>query len=725
MSTGKGVALLLVVVLIGAFVAFDLGQYLTFSYIKAQREEWQLWFTEDPLLVAAAFFVIYVAATALSVPGAALMTLAAGAVFGLWWGLLLVSFASTLGATFAMLVARYLLRDQVQKRFADRLAGLNAGMDREGAFYLFTIRLIPAIPFFVINLAMGLTRIRVSTFFLVSQAGMLAGTFVFVNAGTQLAAIESPAGILSPTLILSFVLLGVFPLIAKRVIDYLRARRVYRPFSRPKRFDRDLIVIGAGSGGLVAALIAATVKAEVTLIERDRMGGDCLNTGCVPSKALIRSARLASDIGRGPEFGFKPMRAAFNFNDVMERVQRIIRTIEPHDSIERYESLGVRVEIGEAHIVSPFAVEVNGRTITTRNIIIATGASPFIPPVEGLAQVDFLTSENLWSLRERPERLVVLGGGPIGTELAQAFARLGSSVSQVEMQPRVMMREDPEISTAVMDSLRADGVEVLVEHTALRVHVDADGAKVLTVLGPDGERELVFDEILVAVGRSANVSGFGLEALGVNLTTGGTVAVDEYLTTNFPNIYAVGDVAGPYQFTHTASHMAWYAAVNALFGTFWRFRVDYSVIPWATFCSPEVARVGINETEARASGIAFEVTRYEVAELDRAIADEAATGVVKVITAPGKGRVLGVTIRAEHAGELISEFVLAMKNGLTLQKIMGTIHIYPTFAEMNKYAASEWRKANKPEGLLAFARRLHTFRRGTAPTSPPLQSQEA
>ena len=715
-SASRIAALAVFVALVASFFILDLGQYLTLDYLKAQRAEWQVMLADNPVTFGAGFFLIYVGVTALSLPGAAVMTLAAGAVFGLLWGLVLVSFASTVGATLAMLVARFLLRDQVQTRFGDRLASINEGMEREGAFYLFTLRLIPAIPFFVINLAMGLTRIKVPVFFLVSQVGMLAGTLVYVNAGTQLAEVESAAGILSPGLIASFVLLGVFPLIAKRLVDFLRARQVYRGVSRPKTFDQDVVVIGAGSGGLVAALIAATVKAEVTLIEKDKMGGDCLNTGCVPSKALIRSARLAADMGRGPSLGFRAMAPEFDFADVMERVQRVIRTIEPHDSVERYEGLGVHVEIGEARVVSPFEVEVNGRTITTRNIIVATGASPFIPAIGGLADTRYLTSENLWELRERPERLVVLGGGPIGTELAQSFARLGSHVTQVEMLPRIMIREDPEISDHVAEALRSDGVEVLTSHTARSIKVGDDGVRGLRVEGPGGEEKVVpFDEILVAVGRKANVTGFGLEELGVELEPQGTIAVDDYLRTNYPNIFAIGDVAGPYQFTHTASHMAWFAAVNALFGTFWKFKVDYSVIPWATFSAPEVARVGLNESEAIEKGIAHEVTTYDVADLDRAIADEAAEGLVKVITAPGKGRVLGATIMAEHAGELISEFVLAMKHGITLQQIMGTIHIYPTFVEMNKFAASEWRKKHKPEALLEWVGRFHTFRRGTPP----------
>jgi len=711
MTKSRIALLLLIASLVAGFFIFDLGQYLTLDYIKSQQAQLDGLVAAHPLVIAAAYFLIYVLVTAVSLPGAAIMTLAAGAMFGLWWGLLLVSFASTIGATLAMLVARFVLRDQVSRRFERQLNGINKGVEREGAFYLFTLRLVPLFPFFAINLIMGLTKISVPVYFVVSQIGMLAGTLVFVNAGTQLAQVESLAGIISPELLLSFALLGVFPLLGKKLVDIVRARRVLARWDKPKTFDRDVIVIGAGSGGLVAALIVATVKGKVTLIEKHKMGGDCLNTGCVPSKALIRSAKLAADMNRGPALGFRKMKPDFDFAHVMDRVQRIIKTIEPHDSVERFEGLGVNVAIGEAKILSPWSVAVNDQVLTTRSIIIATGAAPFVPPIKNIEAVDYLTSDNLWDIREMPGRMIVLGGGPIGTELAQALNRLGSQVTQVEMAPRIMSREDPEISLMVTASLEAEGVEVLVNHTAREVLVEK-GEKFLLVSTNDGqEKRVAFDHLLVAVGRKANVAGFGLEELGVGITPQGTIEVDDYLRTNYLNIYAVGDVAGPYQFTHTASHMAWFAAVNALFGTFWKFAVDYSVIPWCTFTSPEVARVGISETEAQAQNIAYEVTTFDVAELDRALADEEAHGVVKVITPPGKDTILGVTIVADHAGDLISEYVLAMKYGLGLKKVMGTIHIYPTLAEMNKFAASEWRKKHKPDWALELAGRYHAWRR--------------
>ncbi|MCB1858315.1 MAG: FAD-dependent oxidoreductase [Gammaproteobacteria bacterium] len=711
MDLRKGLVLFGVVVLVACFFIFDLGSYLTLDNLKAQQSVLEDWRAANPWRSALVFFVVYVLVTALSLPGAAIMTLAVGAIFGLLIGTVLVSFASTLGATLAFLIARFLLRDGVQARFADKLGAINQGIEKDGAFYLFGLRLVPLFPFFVINLAMGLTNLRTFTFAWVSQLGMLLGTIVYVNAGTQLGKLESLSGILSPELIFSFVLLGVFPLIARKILAGIKARKVLAAYRKPAKFDRNLIVIGAGSGGLVASLIAAAVKSRVTLIEKHKMGGDCLNTGCVPSKALIRSARYLSQINRHREFGFQSATASFEFADVMERVQRVIKKVEPHDSVERFTGLGVDVIQGEARILSPYEVAVGGRTLTTRSIIVATGAQPLIPPIQGLRDSAYLTSDNLWEIRKLPDHLLVLGGGPIGCELAQSLARFGSKVTLVEMAPRLMIREDPEVSDLVREKFIAEGIEVMVGHTA-RAFREQDGKRQL-IAEFDGEEVVIgFDQVLVAVGRAANVSGFGLEELGVRLSARRTVEANEFLQTNFPNIYVCGDVTGPYQFTHTASHQAWYASVNALFGMFRRFKVDYSVIPFATFTDPEVARVGLNEQDAKERNIPYEVTHYGLDDLDRAIADGEDQGFVKVLTVPGKDKILGATIVGEHAGDLIAEFVTAMRHGLGLNKILGTIHIYPTWTEGNKFAAGIWKRAHAPEKLLGWVERFHDWRRG-------------
>jgi dihydrolipoamide dehydrogenase len=704
--------LVLVVLVAGAGGFFALGgaRHLSADNLRSLQEGVQSLYRERPWQTAGGYFLAYVAVTGLSLPGAAVMTLLGGAVFGLLWGTLLVSFASSVGATLAFLASRFLLRDWVQGRFRDRLRAVNEGVAREGAFYLFALRLVPAFPFFLINLAMGLTTIRAWTFYWVSQLGMLAGTVLYVYAGTKLGEFR-----ISPGLIGAFVLLGLFPLIAKRVLDAFKARRVYARWTRPRRFDRNLVVIGAGSAGLVSAYIAATVKAKVTLVEKHRMGGDCLNTGCVPSKALIRTARLLSQIRNASRYGIARASAEIDFAQVMERVQRVIRDIEPHDSVARYTSLGVECIEGEARIVSPWEVEVRtaegARTLTTRSIVIAAGARPFVPPIPGLEKAGVLTSDTVWGLRELPRRLVVLGGGPIGAELAQAFARLGAQVTQVEMLPRLLAREDPEVSDLVRRRFEDEGIQVLTGHRAKKVEI-VDGRKILICEHEGQSIQVEFDALLCAVGRTPNTSGYGLEALGVPLTKARTVETNEYLQTLYPNIYACGDVAGPYQFTHTASHQAWYAAVNALFGGLRKFRADYSAIPWATFTDPEVARVGLNESEAKERGIAYDVTTYGIDDLDRAIADSEAHGLVKVLTVPGKDRILGATIVGEHAGELIVEFITAMKHNLGLNKILGTIHIYPTLVEANKYAAGNWKKAHAPQGVLRGLERFHAWMRG-------------
>ncbi|HUQ24676.1 MAG TPA: FAD-dependent oxidoreductase [Burkholderiales bacterium] len=711
MSRARLLVAALIVVAIAVFFAAGGHRYFSFESLKQQQAVIDGWYRAHPAQTVLLYFAAYVAVTGLSLPGATLLTLAGGAVFGLLWGTLIVSFASSIGATLAFLASRFVLRDWVRQRFGERLKAIDTGLAREGAFYLFTLRLLPVVPFFLINLALGVSAMRVRTFYWVSQVGMLAATLVYVNAGTQLARLDSPRGILSWQLLGAFLLLGLFPLVAKKIIDTLKARRVYSRWPRPARFDRNLVVIGAGSAGLVSAYIAATVRAKVTLIEKHRMGGDCLNTGCVPSKALIKTARVLSQIRNSAKYGIRSASAEFDFAEVMERVQRVVREIEPHDSVERYTGLGVECIQGEAKITSPWTVSVNGRTLTTRAIVIAAGARPLVPPIPGIEQIEVLTSDTVWSLRKLPARLLVLGGGPIGCELAQAFARLGSQVTQVEMLPRLLIREDPEVSEMVTRRFEKEGVNVLVGHKAKQVVIEA-GRKLLLCEHEGKGIGVEFDALLCAVGRVPNTAGYGLEELGIPLGKGRTVETNAYLQTLYPNIYACGDVAGPYQFTHTAAHQAWYAAVNALFAPFRRFRADYAVIPWATFTEPEVARVGLNETEAKERGIACEVTTYGIDDLDRAIAESEAHGMVKVLTTPGKDTILGVTIVGEHAGELIAEFVAAMRHGIGLKKILGTIHIYPTLAEANKYAAGAWRKARAPQGVLRQVEKFHAWMRG-------------
>ena len=712
MNSRKLALMGVILALLGSFFIFDIGQYLNLEALKAQQDALNAQVSAQPWLAAGVFFLAYVAVTALSLPGAALMTLLAGALFGLLEGFVLVSFASTAGATLAMLSSRFLLRDWVQTRFGQRLAKIDAGIEREGPFYLFALRLVPAFPFFLINLAMGLTRLPVRTYWWVSQLGMLPGTLVFVNAGRELGQLESLSGILSPGLLGAFVLLGVFPLIARKLLGLIQARRVYAGWDKPKSFDRNLVVIGAGAGGLVSSYIAAAVKAKVSLIEKHQMGGDCLNTGCVPSKALLRSAKLANELKKGEALGFTGVQGTVDFPAVMQRIQRVIADIEPHDSVERYTDLGVDVIQGEAKILTPWTVEVNGQTLSSRNLIIAAGARPFVPDIPGLEHIRAYTSDSIWTLREQPRWLLVLGGGPIGCELAQAFQRLGSQVIQVERGGRLLPREDANASEAVMASLRADGVDLRLQHQAERFEVvDGEPRMIARNLETGEPVTIAFDCLLLALGRKANVSGYGAEELGLTLRDNGTLETDEYLATRFPNIYAVGDVTGPYQFTHVAAHQAWYAAVNALFSGFKRFKADYRVIPHCTFTDPEVARVGLSEGEAQAQNTAYEVTRYGIDDLDRAIADEAAHGYVQVLTEPGKDRILGVTIVGEHAGELLTEYVLAMKYNMGLNKILGTIHSYPTMSEANKYAAGEWKRAHAPQGLLRWVERFHTWRR--------------
>lgn len=712
MNTRKLLIAVVAILIIAAFFVLDLGQYVTFESMGRSRDWLLARYEASPGVVIAGYFIAYVVMAALSIPGATVMTLLGGAVFGLGGGTLIVSFASTLGATLAFLLGRYLFRDAVQRRFGRVLEPINRGVEREGGLYLFALRLVPVFPFFAVNLVMALTRMRVFTYAWVSQVGMLPATLVYVNAGQQIGTLTSLQGILSPTFLGAFVLLGLLPIVSRRVLGMVRARKVYAGWDRPARFDRNLVVIGAGAAGLVSAYIAAAVKAKVTLVERHQMGGDCLNTGCVPSKALLRAARHVHDIRRAPDYGIDAGEPQVDFARVMARVRSVIADIEPHDSVERYTSLGVECRIGEARIVSPWCVEVDGEPLTTRAIIIATGARPFVPPIPGLDRVPYRTSDTIWDLDSLPRRLAILGGGPIGCELAQAFARLGAEVTIVEMAPSLLIREEDEFGRAMALALEADGVTLRLGTRAERVEERGDDGGVLTCVADAGSVEVAFDTLLLAVGRKPNVEGFGLEELGIPIAKAGVVETDDYLQTLFPNILACGDVAGPFQFTHTAAHQAYYACVNALFGDFRRSAVDYTAIPRVTYTDPEVASVGIGELEATEQGIEFEVTRYGIDDLDRAIVDGDAHGEVKVITSKGSDRILGAHIMGPHAGELIAEFTLALRLGLGLKKILGTVHAYPTLMEANKYAAGAWSRAHAPAGALRLLERFHAWRRG-------------
>lgn len=710
MNKKQLVLLVLFIAVVSSFFIFDLGDYLQLSFFQDQRDLFLEYKENNFALTSVLYFFLYILITAFSLPAAALVTLAGGALFGFWWALILVSFASTIGACLAFLMARTILRDWVQNKFGNKLKPINEGIEKDGIFYLFTLRLIPVFPFFLVNMLMALTPIRLRDFYWVSQLGMLVGTGLFVEVGAQLEMAESISAVFSIGLVRVLLALALFPWLAKWLVTFLKKKKVYKAFPAPRKFDTNLVVIGAGSAGLVTAYIAAMAKAKVILIEKGEMGGDCLNTGCVPSKALIRSAGLSHLFSRSASFGIKSAAVEVDFPAVMQRVRSVINKVAPHDSVERYTELGVDCIQGEAKIISPYMVEVAGKQISTRNIVLATGARPNVPAIPGLNEIDYVTSDSIWNLQELPKRFLVVGGGPIGSELAQAFARLGSEVTQVDSQARPLPREDEDVSEFMLQSFQEEGIKFLGEHQVHGFQKHAGENQV--ILKHDGnEFNLAFDVVLLALGRKANVQGLGLETLGLDTTEQGTLKVNEYLQTNFPNIYACGDLVGPYQFTHMAAHQAWYASINSLLSGFKKFKIDYSIVPWATFTDPEVARVGLNEKEAKIKGIEYELTQYQIDDLDRAIADSEDKGFIKVLTQPGTDKILGVTIVGYHASDLITEYILAMKHGLGLKKIQGTIHIYPTLAESNKYVAGEWRKAHAPTWLYPWLEKFHRWRR--------------
>ena len=663
------------------------------------------WAGEHLAVSALAYAALYVAFAALSLPGAWTMSVAGGALFGPWIGVPLVSFSSTLGATVAMLLARTVFRDAVEARFPDFVARVNRGVARDGARYLFAARLTPLVPFFAVNLGVGLTRMRVSTFVLVTLVGALPIVILYVVAGQQFASIAAPQDILSARIVVALIALAAAPFAAKGLGAWRESRAALAAWPRPRRFDYNLIVVGAGSAGLVAAMIAAAARARVLLIEQGAMGGDCLNTGCVPSKALIRSAKLAHE-GRRPEALGLTGRLDPDFAAVMARVRAVVAKVAPHDSAERYRGLGAEVISARARLLDPWTVEVDGRRVTSRRIVVATGAEPILPPIPGLSDVAPLTSETLWALSERPARLLVVGGGAIGCELAQSFARLGSATTLIEGAPRLIAREDEEVREAMRALLAADGVAVI---EGVAVAAFARGESECVAHLADGGR-IAFDRVVVAVGRRPRTRGFGLEELG--LLDGGRLVVDERLRTRLPTIYAAGDVLGQLQFTHAAGQYGVLAASHALLGPLKPGKARLSAFPMAIYTDPEIARVGLNETEARERGVRYETTRYDLSELDRAIADGADRGFVKVLTRPGKDRILGVTIVGARAGEMLGEFTLAMRHGLGLGAILNTIHPYPGWNDAARAVAGQWRRAHAPQWALRLSGRVFAWLRG-------------
>ncbi len=704
----KKIALFLVILfLIFSFFHFELFQYFSLEFVKEHKLSFQNHYDKHPFKTLFLYLVIYILITALNLPAATLLTLLGGALFGFVVGVVLVSLGSTIGATLAFLSSRFLLKDWVESKFKTQIETINKNIKKEGAFYLFTLRVIPLVPFFVINLVMGLTSMKMLTFFFVSQIGMLLGTLVYVNAGTQLGQIESLNDILSFKLFLSFVLLGIFPFLIKKAINFYKSP--LRKYKKPPFFDYNLVVIGAGAGGLVTSYISAMTKAKVALIEKHKMGGDCLNTGCVPSKTLIRSSKFIKDAKQHKSLGFSSITMDFEFADIMERIKRVIKTIEPHDSLERYRNLGVECLSGKAYVKSPYEVEIDGKTLFTKNIVIATGASPLVPPLEGLKDINYLTSNTLWDLKTLPQKLLILGGGPIGCELAQAFHRLGSEVVIVEKADRLLMKEDKDVSCHILQTFKKEGLTVFLNHRAQKF-----SQKTLECVNEVTKKSfyITFDKVILALGRKASVKGFGLEELGLELNQRQEIQVNEYLQTNYPNIYACGDVSSTgYQFTHTAAHEAWYCAVNSMISPFYKFKARFKAIPWCTYTDPEVARVGLNEQDALSQNISYEATTYPLDNLDRAITDEAQYGFIKVLTEPKKDKILGVTLVGVHAGDIIAEYVLAMNHKLGLNKILSTVHTYPTLSEANKFVAGEWKKKQLKPQVLLWAERIHKFRR--------------
>jgi pyruvate/2-oxoglutarate dehydrogenase complex dihydrolipoamide dehydrogenase (E3) component/uncharacterized membrane protein YdjX (TVP38/TMEM64 family) len=676
-----------------AYIWFDVATFLNLEYVKIRYQDLELFEAENPFLSASLFFFLYVSVAALSIPGVLLMTLLSGAVFGFFKGFFLTSFASATGATIAFFISRFLLQDWVRSRFSFHFTSFMKSAEKDIDFYLFSLRMIPFFPFFLVNLLMGLTKISWKRFFLISQFGMATSSAVYVNAGAGLAQVASLSDLLSLKLLLSFTLLGIFPLFSRWVVARYKNNRAYRGYSEPGSYDADLIVIGGGAGGLVTSIIAADAQAKVVLIEQDKQGGECLYTGCVPSKSIIRSSKIMSYLRRASEFGIVEVQGRIDFSSVMQRANEIIKKIEPHDSVERYQSLGVNCLKGTAIIKTPFLVQVGNRKITTRTIVVASGSRPRIPVIEGSSEIVYLTSETIWSIDQLPGCFLIIGGGAMGCEFAQAFQNFGSNVIQIESAERLLPKEDEEVSLVIQKRFIEIGIDVLVGHRLLKFKKDGNQKTAVVQRLSDGIiLNIAFDQVLYATGRIPNVENFGLEELGVEISPRGGIKVNARLQTNFRNIFAVGDVVGPLQHTNMASHQGFYAALNSVIGGPLQLAADHRVVPYATFTDPEIARVGLCELDAKMAGIAFDVSRYDLTKNDRLLTDGEALGFVNVITAANSDEILGVTIVGHHASEQIAEFVFAMTHRMGLKSLSKVNHIYPTVSESNRLLASSWRR---------------------------------
>ena len=745
-----GLAALVLVCLLGLLQGAD---WFSLARLQMQYHDLQAWYVQSPWTARALFFGLYLILASAAVPGIVVLTLAGGAIFGFAWGLVLVSFASTLGATLTLVTVRHVLPQTIASAMGPRVQALlrnvTKGLEREGVFFLLSLRLIPLIPFGLINVVMAFTRMPIGRFYLVSQLGMLPTTILYLQAAAQLAALHAASDVLAPELMLVLLGLGlaiaVLPFIAKRVLHWIALRKKLSAWKRPRRFDYNLIVIGGGAAGLVSAYVAAHAQTRVALIEAAEMGGDCLNRGCVPSKALIQSARVAHQLHQAAQFGLQAGPLNVDLAAVMHRLRAVIAAIAPHDSVQRYQGLGVDVFQAQAYILDPWTVELRrpgqeALRMTARRMVLATGAKPHVPDIPGLSTSGFVTSDTLWDAlaqrSELPRRIAILGGGPVGCELAQAFARLGSQVSLIESGSALLGREDADVSALVQQALERDGVRVFTQHRAVRCESaelpQQQGLLVLcenapkrpadigasTVLGSSGvqagEFAVPFDLLICATGRDARLAGFGLENLG--LATGQALQTNEFMQTEVPTLFAAGDVAGPYQSTHAAAHQAWYASVNALLDGWWALPARYGALPSTVYVAPEVARVGLNEKQAKARGVPYEVNLFSFADLDRALCDapagEMPAGFVKVLTPPGRDRLLGVTIVGDQAAELLAPYVLAMRHRLGLKAMLSTIHSYPTLSESARQVAGQWQRAHLPQWPLRWLRRWLTWRRG-------------
>ncbi|MBA3536096.1 MAG: FAD-dependent oxidoreductase [Tatlockia sp.] len=700
--------LILLLGLLILFFSLRLDKYLTFTSLRENRATLISWTKEHFFMAALLYMSCYTLAVAASVPGAVFLTLAGGFLFGVVFGTVFVIVSATLGATALFFAVRTSFGDWLAKSALSWLGRMREGFQQNAFSYLLMLRLVPLFPFWVVNIVPALLGVDAKTFIITTFFGILPGSIVYVMVGNGLSHVFEANQ--TPNLGIIFDIKVLLPLLALAALSFIPIlyKRVnpkeQKKNPKTNQIKCDLSIIGAGAGGLSVAAVAAQLGLKVVLLESGKMGGDCLNYGCVPSKSLLAAGKIAYQLRHAAQFGISSKGLEIDFKKVMQQVHAVIKVLAKNDSVERFESLGVQVIKAVARFSGVNTLVAQDRVIEARRIVIATGSSPFKPPIPGLEDTPYLTNETIFNLTEQPKHLIVIGGGPIGCELAQAFSMLGSKITLIEGF-NLLPKDDVDCVAILRAQLKAMGIIIHEQAKVLGVEPHAHGGIKVSINQAGEKLAIRGSHLLIATGRRANVENLDLEKAGIVYSNKG-IEVNSRLQTSNRRVYALGDVVGPYQFTHMATYQAGIVLRNIAFKI--PAKVDYRAIPWVTYTLPEIAHVGLLAEEAlKHADIQF--TEWSFLENDRAQTEHSLEGKIKIIS-DKKGRVLGVTIVGAHAGELILPWVIAIREKRTLRSFTDAVSPYPTLSEISKRVAGEFYKSklfsNKTRWLVGLLKKL-------------------